>query len=488
MAADYIASIFKIYGLQPGGDIAYTNVSRSERLDGKRPQSYQSYFQSFSLIEYKQGDVQELTLLTMSKNGVTASHFGHETDFSVQSSDLAIDLESPIIFAGYGYKDEKAGYNDFKGVDVKGKIILCISGYPGHEDSTSAAYKKIGKKSSWALRREKSNMASEMGVVAIIEVSPGRDISSNWASNLPFRYNSSDYEGDVARSSYYETRMKLPDTELIGVPLRLTISERVLSGILKDTDIDLEKFEETVKSTMKSASKEIPGKTIKLKTSVDSKMIRARNVVGVIPGKDTSEIIVIGGHYDHLGMHDGWIWNGADDNASGTVGVMTIAKAFMATGEQPEKTIVFAAWTGEEKGLLGSEYYADHVYNDAKVILNLNYDMISRDDKEDTLGIMCGMSYTKKYSIIEEKTKANNEEYELGLDIEYKASDRPRGGSDHSSFSAKDIPVMYYMAGFPPEYHQPGDHIDLVNFDKMVNIIKIGFLTTWDLANEEWIE
>jgi Zn-dependent M28 family amino/carboxypeptidase len=160
----------------------------------------------------------------------------------------------------------------------------------------------------------------------------------------------------------------------------------------------------------------------------------------------------------------------------------------MATGEIPEKTIVFAAWTGEEKGLLGSEYFADHPYDDAKMILNLNYDMISRDDKGDTLGIQCGMTYTKKHGIIEERTKTNNDDYELGLEIEYRASDRPRGGSDHSSFSAKDIPVMYFMAGFPPEYHQPGDHISLVNIDKMVKIIKVGFLTCWDLANEDWIE
>ena len=120
------------------------------------------------------------------------------------------------------------------------------------------------------------------------------------------------------------------------------------------------------------------------------------------------------------------------------------------------------------------------------MILNLNYDMISRDDKSDTLGIECRMVYTDTYSIIEEVTKKNNEDYDLGLKISYRGSERPRGGSDHSSFSSKDIPVMYFMAGFPPEYHMPGDHISLVNFDKMVNIIKIGYLNIWDLANLDW--
>ena len=96
---------------------------------------------------------------------------------------------------------------------------------------------------------------------------------------------------------------------------------------LENTGIDLEAFAEDVKNSLKPASNELTGKKVRIKTSVESRMIKVRNVVGVLPGKDTSEIIVIGGHYDHLGKHDGWIWNGADDNASGTVGVMTLAKA-----------------------------------------------------------------------------------------------------------------------------------------------------------------
>jgi Zn-dependent M28 family amino/carboxypeptidase len=158
----------------------------------------------------------------------------------------------------------------------------------------------------------------------------------------------------------------------------------------------------------------------------------------------------------------------------------------MATGQQPEKTIVFAAWTGEEKGLLGSKYFADHPYKDGNMLLNLNYDMISRDNTDDTLGVKCSMVYTKKYKVLEELATQNNEAFELGLDVNFRPSDRPRGGSDHSSFSAKDIPVMYFMAGFPPEYHQPGDHLNLVNWDKMTRIIKLGYLNIWDLATTDW--
>lgn len=486
MAADYITSLFKVYGLEPGGDMARTQISRAERRNGKRPTRYRSFYQNFKLIEYKPGDNQELSIVNNSRNGSYRLNLDYKTDFSVWASDIAVDIEAPIVFVGYGYENEEVKYNDYKGVDVNGKIILRLTGYPGHMDTSSQAFKKIGEKKYWQLRNGKSELAKKAGVIAIIDISPGNDPLNWWPDNIPFRYNSGNYEGDKKRTSYYDDRMKLPGDKLSESIPSIRMSERSLNELLKDTKIDLEKFEEQVKNNLKPASKELKTKKIHLKTTVESRIIEARNVIGVIPGKDTSEIIVVGGHYDHLGKHDGWIWNGADDNASGTVGVMTMAKAFMASGEQPEKTIVFAAWTGEEKGLFGSKYFVDHPYNDSKVILNLNYDMISRDNKDDTLGIKCQLNYTKKYPILEELSEKNNDDYSLGLDIKFKPSKRPGGGSDHSSFSNKDIPIIYFMAGFPQEYHQPEDHINLVNFDKLVNIIKIGYLTIWDLGNSEW--
>ena len=125
---------------------------------------------------------------------------------------------------------------------------------------------------------------------------------------------------------------------------------------------------------LKLIQKIIKNKKLHVKTCLEAKTIKCRNVLGMIEGKNPDEIIVVGGHYDHLGIHDGFIWNGADDNASGTVGVMTIAKAFMASGVQPEKTIIFAAWTGEEKGLYGSKYFVSKAEKEhGKVILKLKF-------------------------------------------------------------------------------------------------------------------
>jgi len=486
MAADYIASIFKIYGLQPGGDREYTDVSRAQRMAGVRPTPYRSYYQNFRLVEYKAGDDQQLALLKKHKHSTETIKFNYRTDFDVNVGDVAVDLEAPVVFAGYGYRNEEIGYDDFKGLDVEGKIILTLRGYPGFNDTTSVGYKKMGGKSWWSVYREKRDIIKETGAAAMIEFSPGGDVSMQWADNVPFRYNSDTYEGDVPRANYYETSMTEPGSELGSTAVRITASERVINALLKDSGIDAEAFEKEVANSLKSQSKELKNITLKVKTTVESRIIRVRNVVGVLPGKDTSEIIVIGGHYDHLGKHDGWIWNGADDNASGTVGVMTIAKAMMATGEKPEKTIVFCAWTGEEKGLLGSTYFADHPWNDAEMILNLNYDMISRDDIDDTLGIKCGMTYTEAYPVLEDLTKKHNEEFDLGLEVRFRAQEKPRGGSDHTPFANKEVPVFYFMAGFPPEYHSTNDHVEKVNWEKMTNIIRLGYLDIYELANTEW--
>lgn len=489
MAADYIASLFKVYGLQPAGDMIFERPTRAERMAGKRPKSYRSYYQNFDLIETRAGKNHEMSLTETTAGGTRTMNFAYQTDFSVQASGISTEISLPIVFVGYGLTDEENDYDDYKGVDVKNKIIIRLSGYPGHDDRESKAYKTLSSDwgmGRWTLMRAKNDRASELGVAAVIEVDPNRDVTQAWAANIPFRVNSGNYEGVKPRASYYETRMSLPGNELSSNTIRLSVSDRVINELVKGSGVDLDAFQQEVKNSMKPDSKVLPGKKLRVKTTVDSKLIKARNVVGVLPGKDSSEIIVIGAHYDHLGIHDGWIWNGADDNASGTVGVMSIAKACMATGEKPEKTIVFCAWTGEEKGLLGSRYFSDNPYDDAKIILNLNYDMISRDNANDSLKNKCSMNYTKSYSVLKELTEKNVEAYELDLDVGFRAAERPRGGSDHSSFSRKDIPIMYFMAGFPPEYHQPDDHINLVNWNKMVNIIKIGYLNIWDLATTEW--
>jgi Zn-dependent M28 family amino/carboxypeptidase len=255
--------------------------------------------------------------------------------------------------------------------------------------------------------------------------------------------------------------------------------------LIKENRINFENLEKEIAQNLQPQSQVLKNKLLYLKTTVESNIIKARNVLGMIEGENPNEVIVVGAHYDHVGMNMGYIWNGSDDNASGTVGMLTLAKAFAASGIKPQRTIIFAAWTGEEEGLLGSEYFVNNFTKNKKIVLNLNYDMISRDSEDDTLGIECEMTLTQIDTTAPfiKLTDKFNEELALGLKINYDASEKPGGGSDHASFSEKGIPIFYLMAGWPDEYHRPSDHPDLANIEKMTKIIKLGYNLIWHYAN-----
>ena len=206
----------------------------------------------------------------------------------------------------------------------------------------------------------------------------------------------------------------------------------------------------------------------------------------MIEGKRSDQFIVLGAHYDHMGIGNGFIWNGADDNASGTVGVMTLAKAIGETGVKPDKSIIVALWSAEELGLMGSRYYLDNLFfplNNIK--LNLNFDMISRyvSDSEPN---KVTMTYDSEYPTFRDITVSNLQKYGIDLIVDYQPSDDPPGGSDHRSFVAKGIPVMRFKPGHREEYHRPGDEIETLNWDIMEKIIKISFTNIWELANSDW--
>ena len=215
--------------------------------------------------------------------------------------------------------------------------------------------------------------------------------------------------------------------------------------------------------------------------------VPVRNILGIIEGKNPDQYIVLGAHYDHLGIWEEHIWTGADDNVSGTAGIMTIAKAIVETGVKPEKSIIIAFWTAEEVGLLGSKYFLDNLtYPLDRIKLNLNFDMISRYISDDEPKNVT-MTYTDKYHpAFSDITAANLKNYCIDLIVDYQPSADPPGGSDHRSFTAKGIPVMRFKPGHRDEYHTPDDKISTINWDIMEKIIKISFANIWNLANSEW--
>ena len=183
-------------------------------------------------------------------------------------------------------------------------------------------------------------------------------------------------------------------------------------------------------------------------------------------------------------MEGDQVYNGADDNASGVAAVLQVARAFLATGEQPERTVIFAFWDGEEKGLLGSRYFT-MTYPELKKIKGyLNYDMIGRNNNEEQpKGVV--YFYTAAHPAFGDWLKKDIEDYRLQLEPDYRAWDNPVGGSDNGSFAKEGIPIIWYHTNGHPDYHLPGDEAAKINWNKTVDITKASFLAMWKLANEK---
>ena len=226
-----------------------------------------------------------------------------------------------------------------------------------------------------------------------------------------------------------------------------------------------------------------------------NKIIRGENVLGYIEGTDLKEeLIIITAHYDHLGMHDSLLFNGADDDGSGTVAIMEIAEAFMLAkkeGNGPRRSILIMPVSGEEKGLLGSKYYTDNpIYPLKNTIANLNIDMIGRIDDLHINGdyiylIGSNMLSQELHNISED---VNNKHVGLELDYTYNMQDDPNRyyyRSDHYNFAKNNIPVIFYFNGIHDDYHKTTDTVEKINFDKIEKITRFVFLTAWELANRD---
>lgn len=469
MSADYIASMLQLFGAKPGGDyrVSIDPVTRGVR-------NSRSYFQEFNLMKSSPGQIQELGLVVKTAVGARTINFNYLTDFSVSPSEPGGILEAPVVFVGYGYRDTKKGWDDFKNIDVKGKFILRIAGLPptlNDNGDPMANYRVAG---------DKDQVAISLGAAGIIEVDITGYTESQWSEEREFM-NMAPSEGRGRRP---RVRYSIPQPNISSSVSRVSVSVRTANTMLAGSGITLEDIISGKKSpaTVKLAAEN----RVILKTSVNTSLVRVRNVVGIIEGKSKDEVIVLGAHYDHTGISDGFIYNGADDNASGTVAVLTIARAITATGVQPEKTIIFALWTGEEKGLLGSRYYVDNPtvpFN--SIMMNMNFDMVSRYVSEDNPDAVT-FTYTDTKPMFRTVTEANISEYGINLKTDYQPSDNPPGGSDHRSFVAKGIPVMRFKPGHREEYHQPTDEIETIDWDIMEKIVKISYLDIWDLANSKW--
>lgn len=213
-----------------------------------------------------------------------------------------------------------------------------------------------------------------------------------------------------------------------------------------------------------------------------------RNILGKIEGKRKNEYVIVGAHFDHLGvdtqLEGDQIYNGADDNASGVSAVLQLARAFAISGEQPERTVVFAFWDGEEIGTLGSSFFVENYIDRSAIKGYLNFDMIGRNNQED-VPEQHAFIYTAAYPAFQAWLEDDIRTYNLRLKPDFKPTERPIQGSDNVPFALHNIPILWYHTDGHPDYHQPGDHVEKLNWSKLVDITKASFLNLWYLANTD---
>lgn len=380
-----------------------------------------------------------------------------------------------IVFAGYGIDDEK--YSDYKGKNVKGKIVVIYNGEPKSGDNFVIS--GTNRPSLWGRGfNRKAAAAMEHGAVGVIVTSQG-------AAELPAFYTR-----NTGRSNFYLPRGGAAETPSVAYVLPATLSNLFSKAQLKQIDEAAKEYQPLNK--INATSK----KSVKISMNKKRFSVYASNVIGYVEGSDLrDEYVMITGHYDHLGMRNGQIYYGADDDGSGTTGVIEIARAFKKAADEghgPRRTIVFMTVSGEEKGLWGSEYYSEHpIFPLDKTTVDLNTDMIGRIDPGRKYGDSTNYVYVigndKLSTDLDPIAKTVNEKY-MNMELDFKFNDpndpeRIYYRSDHFNFARKGVPIIFYFDGIHSDYHKPSDTVDKINFDLMLKRVHYTFLTGWEMAN-----
>lgn len=445
MAADYIASLMETCRLEPFGDSLI-----HENRDASR-----SYFQKFVLVRYTTA---EATLSVVDSEDLDKTvEYSFKTNFTIEPGIRDISEDFPLVFAGYGISLPIQGYDDYENLDVWNRVVIVLPGFPGDRDTNSVAWQKIGKilEQSDDPEYEKRKVAKEKGAAAIIEIFDP-------------------YFNETTSEPVYEDYLLLrpADTSLAGIPVIYMKSDAILQ-LLAGSGIHVQETEALAGGSLKSSSTLLDNKHCKFSIKVKKELIGVRNVLGAIYGKDTTRQIIIGAHYDHLGKRDTLIYYGADDNASGTAGMLALAKHWNDNSEPPPCNLVFAAWTAEEEGMLGSSYFVDHCRADKNNLpLYVNLDMISRSDPTDSLRNILSVGTLKGSERLKDLIRNENSMTEKPFSLDLWQCDKD-GDSDYAPFAKNGIPVMTFFSGFHDDYHTPRDVVERVDFEKMCRIVNL---------------
>nr|WP_276903089.1 M28 family peptidase [Pedobacter kyonggii] len=461
MAADYIRDYFKSLGLKAP-------------VNG-------SYFQKIDLVN---------VTLKESHLTVNGQPKEYQKDYLVSPSlisDQGFTFSADeLVFIGYGLK--KDNYNDFTGTDIKGKVVIMFNG----GDPTLKPGTRIDRAAYRATLEARAKYFAENNVKAIILIDPAVDrITENTKETLK--------KGKVMA----KTNAAIEAQKQNDIP-RISISVALANELLKASNTTVADLQKKIVDSQAPSSQvlNVPFSASAAKTETP---VRCENVLGYLEGSDPvlkKEVLILTGHYDHIGLETDpnakdKVNNGADDDGSGTTGVLLMAKAFTdakKAGKGAKRSILFMTVVGEEKGLWGSEWYSEHpVFPIENTIADLNTDMIGRTGEEylgtpDSANYIYSVGSRMLSSDLANLSEQVNATYtKMKLDYKYDDPKDPEQiyyRSDHYNFAKLGIPIIFYYDGMlQQDYHKPGDEVSKINFPLLTKRAKLTYYTAWELAN-----
>ncbi|MDD3558160.1 MAG: M28 family peptidase [Melioribacteraceae bacterium] len=416
-----------------------------------------SYFQEFPFIEgISLGENNNASMLINKQ--VIELEFNK--DFMTAPFSRHGSADAEVVFAGYGISAPKLEYDDYEDIDVKNKVVLVFRFSPEYANPHSQF-------DAYSAFRSKATAAKERGALGIIFVN-GFFPETHEDNFMEFNYD------------------RAPGIDNFCA---IQISRKIAEQIFSSQNIDMKELQKRISESKKPESMLLSNVKVNLSVEVNETEKIGRNVGAYLKGTDetlSTEIIVIGAHYDHLGMgqhgslyrgEEPMIHNGADDNASGTTGVLEIAEKLSLGEIEPKRSFYFFAFSGEELGLLGSNYLVNNFPEPIEnVTAMINMDMIGRMDDGTSLSIFGIGTSSKWEEIIETK---NNNRFNLSL------NEDGYGPSDHSSFYGKEIPVLFFFTGTHTDYHRPSDDADKINITGQKHILDFIYDITREIDNLE---
>ncbi len=476
LAAEFIKSRFERMGLEPAGPGG-------------------SFYQPYNLATATLGDGNQLVILNAAQSRETTLRPGQ--DYYPLRFSASGNARGSLVFAGFGIVSSERSHDDYRGESVAGKIVLVLAHEPGERDPESSFDGLVTSEASRDIR--KALYAQDRGAAGVLFVTD--------VHNHPGPGN---FEG-AARNYWPMQRRRVERytlatwMERVRIPVA-QISPALARSLLAGGDRTLEQLAESAERNGGLEPVAIAGPEIQLSTAVNRHIVPDRNVVAVLEGSDPSvsdEVIIISAHYDHNGADDGQVFNGADDDGSGTVALLEIAEAYARAaerGERPRRTVLFAAWNSEERGLLGAWAYTEHpLYPLDKTVAVLNMDMIGRNEEvrvgggrrfrglelqtaESNDNAVNIMGYTYSPDLAAAIQSANGA---IGLELKMRYDNNASNllrRSDQWPFLQNGVPAVFVHTGLHPDYHTEFDVPQRINYAKMEKIARLVHQVSWDLA------